>query len=1036
MKTVHQFRQRPGRLPQPQPVAAACALLLFSVAAHAQQAATPPAAAASAVTVAQAAPAPAAAASAAPVATVAQATAETPQGQATQQIDTVVVTGIRRSLDSSLNLKRNTHGVVDGIVAEDIGKFPDTNLAEAMQRISGVSIDRTATGEGSKVTVRGVGPDFNQVLLNGRQMPASSIQDTAASNSRAFDFANLASESIAALEVYKTSRASTPSGGLGATINIKTARPLDSRETTANIGVKAVYDESGRNLPDHIRGDKVTPEVSGIYSTTFADGMFGVAVSGSYQKRDSGYNQAGVFNGWRPMKGSETGWGTIPQPGQPGSENITNGPGPDDVYSLPQNIGYSLNGIQRERTNMQATFQFAPTRTLTATVDFTGATNKVQTKRNDLSAWFNFGPSSSSWTDGPVKGPLSYTEIISPATSDIAMGAGEFGVKNRNRSTGVNLEWKPTDRFNLAFDAHDSTATSGADSPFGTNAVVGSASFNRGNTTVDFSKDLPVLILDGATRDASRQLVTGSSFRNSYMKSNVKQQQLSGGWKVDDDSRIDFGAGLTKVNNRTAYGFNQLDTWGGATNAGDYPDDVWMPATLNQYFDRIPGHNDPRLFNQFYVFDFRKVRDIAASVWSDPSKYLPPTTFSTDRRTIEKSQSAYLQYTRDWELLVPMSATVGMRYEKTKVTSSALVPTATGLTWGSNNELTVLRGDPGFTTLKGDYNYWLPSIDWDADLTDRIKLRASYGTTIGRPSWDAIQGGQTLDELARLGGGTGAQGNPSLKPLKSKNIDFSLEFYYARSSYVAAGFFRKNISNYIGNSIIQATPFNLHTPIGGRLYNEAVGTGCATDLTCIRNYILNTYNGTNGVVRTGVDDNGNAQGTIAGQPDDPIANFNITVPINSRSQNLSGWELNLQHMFGASGFGVSANYTYVKSGLKYNNADLADQYALNGLSDSANLVGFYENDRFSVRAAYNWRDKFLMSGNDGNTLGRSAPMYTEAYGQWDLSAGWKFSDRLTVQAEVINLTDEYQRIHGRTKEQVNSVTQTGRRYMLGMRYKF
>ena len=172
-----------------------------------------------------------------------------------QQLDTVVVTGIRKSLESSVSLKRNAHGVVDGIVAEDIGKFPDTNLAESMQRISGVSIDRSI-GEGSRVTVRGVGPDFNLVLLNGRQMPAASIQDTTASSSRAFDFANLASESIAALEVYKTSRAASPTGGMGATINIRTARPLDTKTMVASFGVKAVKDESNTRLPGDLSGQQ------------------------------------------------------------------------------------------------------------------------------------------------------------------------------------------------------------------------------------------------------------------------------------------------------------------------------------------------------------------------------------------------------------------------------------------------------------------------------------------------------------------------------------------------------------------------------------------------------------------------------------------------------------------------------------------------------------------------------------------------------------------------------------------------------------
>ena len=245
--------------------------------------------------------------------------------QEATNLDEIVVTGIRSSLESSMRLKRDAQGVVDGIVAEDIGKFPDTNLAESLQRISGVSIDRSI-GEGSKVTVRGVGPDFNLVMLNGRQMPGSSLQDTGASNSRSFDFANLASEAVAGVEVYKTSRAATPTGGIGASINIKTTRPLDAPGLHTSIGVKAVNDTSSDNLPSALQGDSFTPEISGIFSNTFADGKFGVALTASYQERDLGFNQAAVGNGWRPFAGDENNWGTIPQPGNPGSENITNRP--------------------------------------------------------------------------------------------------------------------------------------------------------------------------------------------------------------------------------------------------------------------------------------------------------------------------------------------------------------------------------------------------------------------------------------------------------------------------------------------------------------------------------------------------------------------------------------------------------------------------------------------------------------------------------------------------------------------------------------
>ena len=190
-----------------------------------------------------------------------QAATTTAQDQAAAEkdaktLDTVVVTGIRGSLTSSMNLKRDAQGVVDGIVAEDIGKFPDTNLAESLQRISGVSIDRSI-GEGSKVTVRGVGPDFNLVLLNGRQMPASSIADGAGAS----ELARVRLRQPRLRRRSPRSRStrpaapSTPTGGIGATINIKTARPLDdSGLRTAASASRRVLRHLRRQPAEHAAG--------------------------------------------------------------------------------------------------------------------------------------------------------------------------------------------------------------------------------------------------------------------------------------------------------------------------------------------------------------------------------------------------------------------------------------------------------------------------------------------------------------------------------------------------------------------------------------------------------------------------------------------------------------------------------------------------------------------------------------------------------------------------------------------------------------
>ncbi|MFT3763555.1 MAG: TonB-dependent receptor [Pseudoxanthomonas sp.] len=980
----------------------------------------------------------------------------TTQTSETTELDAVVVTGIRASLESSMNLKRDAQGIVDGIVAEDIGKFPDTNLAESMQRISGVSIDRQ-NGEGSKITVRGVGPDFNLVLLNGRQMPASTLLDTGASSSRSFDFANLASEAISQLQVYKTGRVDKPTGGMGATVNIMTTRPLDNPGTHANIGVKGVLDSTNGNLPKSMQGDDLTPEVSGIFSTTSADGRFGVAVTGSYQKRDFGYSQVGVTSGWHNFKGDEVNWGSIPLAGADGSDRITNRPGDDDIYSTPQNLNYSVNGVQRERTNGQLTLQWKPLDNVTTTLDYTYAQNKIEQKRNEMSVWFNYGPSASAWTDGPIAGPTNYTEYLTcsngtsstftttgvcpagyaPGYTDLAMGGSLNKTKTELKSLGFNVKWDVTDNFHLGLDYHDSTSESGADSPYGSNNALGTAAFVRGTTSVDFSGRFPVLNVQlppGMEQiSAADMLVTGSAFRNSYMKSEVKQFQLSGDFEFQDYSRLDFGVASTEVENRSAYGFVQADTWGGVGTPADYDDSLWTLDHMGRYFSNFIGHDSADFTDAFFVWDFDKVRQAAIDYTGNAALYTAPAEFSTDRRTTEKSRSAYLQWSNTFDWSIPVSVAAGVRYEKTKVESAALVPTYNAVSWNSNNELYLTGEGSDFTHLSGDYQYWLPALDVSADLTDTVKLRGSYSHTLGRPGWDQIQGGQTLSNFVRVDGGTGDQGNPGLKPLLSHNIDFSVEWYFKEGSYASVGYFRKNIDNYIGTTQVVDASFGLHTPIGGAYWNEAVGAGCAsTDVTCIRDYIFANHDGDPGVTR-GEDANGHATGSIVGQPGDPETSFRISQPVNQRSASLDGWEFNLQTMFGDTGFGASVNYTVVNSGLTYDDYVIGEQFALVGLSNSANIVGFYDKNNWQVRVAYNWRDKFLSGMYDGTGAN---PNYTEPYGQLDLSIGYQLNDHWTFSLEGINVTDESLRIRGRHANDLLYLTQNGPRYMFGARYKF
>jgi len=694
-----------------------------------------------------------------------------------------------------------------------------------------------------------------------------------------------------------------------------------------------------------------------------------------------------------------------------------------------------MNEVKRKRTNGQAVIQWRPVESFTATLDYTYSELEIHTKRSELSAWFNFGPSVSSWTDGPVSSPLFYEELYDGYPTDVGGGGGQSGTKTKGNSLGINLEWVASDSLAFALDYHDSTNKSGRDSPFGTDAVLGGVGFYRGTTGVDYSQDFPVLTMatpDG-NLDPTKMLTGGASYRNSYMKAEVKQLDLRGDWDINDGMSLDFGYTKTKVENRSAFSNVQYDNWGGIGSADDYPDDIWDIRRVSPLFSNVPGYDNPTLFNQMFIWDFATVAGYREA--STGQSQAASDDFTTDRTTKEDSDSAYLQYRWAFDIgSMPTNLRVGIRYETTDVDSSALVPISTGIVWAGTNEFTVTQAEPDFTNLKGDYNYWLPNFDFNIEVTDGVILRGSYSKTIGRPGWGDIQGGQTLNTLARIDGGTGQQGDPGLLPLESKNIDFSAEWYYGQGSYLSAGYFHKDVKNYVGTVQITGTPFDLPHPAQGDWYDEAVAATGGTDPQAIRQYIFDTYPDSQYVEITGVASNGFTTGNITGQPGDDIGTFQISVPANQDDAKIDGWEVAWQHMFGDSGFGLIANYTFVDSDLAYDNLSLGPQFAIEGLSDSANLVAFYDKNGWIVRAAYNWRDDFLTARFDGNGLPN--PMYTESYGQIDALISYAFESGWTVFAEGFNLTNEYLRLYGRADKQTMFVTTTGRRYGVGVRWTF
>ena len=949
----------------------------------------------------------------------------------------IVVSGIRASLKQAMDIKRDAVGVVDAISAEDIGKFPDTNLAESLQRITGVSIDRNS-GEGSKVTVRGFGPDFNLVLLNGRQMPASGLGSCCeAPASRSFDFANLASEGVAGVEVYKSGRANLPTGGIGSVINIKTPRPLDRPGFKGSIGVKGVYDHT-------FEGTAITPEVSGILSKTFADDTFGILVTGSYQKRKASLAQ---FNaGWREgYLGNENNWGSLPVDANDWRGNfnqVTNHPDATDVYQVTQNAGYDFTDIERERINGQLVLQWKPAESVSATLDYTYSQNTIDARTNSIGVWFNHNNTTSSWTDGPAAGPNFYSEAFGAGEGkDLAITGAVAKNRSINKSLGFNLSWGGDNGMHVELDAHHSTAESKPTSPYGSNIAVGSAIYGVRNQTVDFTQAMPVIgvnMYPGSEIAASNIRPAGNAFRNAYMKDTITEISLKGRYDFDSSliESLDFGATYTNNKVRSAYGFLQSDSWGGTLSAAQTPDDLYTLTGLPSRLAGMAGSNDPAILQNYFQINTIGLIDYLESqigVCSRPWTGTPLSgclaTFQADRRITEKTVSPYMMSRHSFDLgSMTANLRMGLRYEVTDITSAALTPVPSGTVWVSDNEIGVRSfTSSSFTTLTGHYDNWLPAIDLDLTPMSNVKLRASYSHTITRPDYASMQGGIQVNQPMRPGGGsTASSGNPNLIPYKSKNIDLSAEWYYGKDSYVSVGFFHKQVSNFIANTTVQQPLFDLTNPSQGTAVQAARAAlggnpGFAQILAwlAVNNPAVVEFNG---VTPRG----------IIGQPNDPLLQFTTTQPGNSSQvAKLHGFEFAVQHSFWDTGFGTQLNYTIVRSDTKFDNTlrYTVTQFAVNGVSDSANAVLYYDKNGLQARVAYNWRDAFLSGyGLD--------PFYVEAYGQFDVSASYEFKKGMTVFVEGINITNADRRGHMRNDQTVFFAAPGYARYAAGARFTF
>jgi len=785
-------------------------------------------------------------------------------------IEEIEVTGIRGSLRMALDLKRETSGVMDAISAEDIGKFPDTNLAESLQRITGVSVNRVE-GEGSEVTIRGFSGQFNLVTLNGRQMPAADNAvnffgvnaNRPGGNSRSFDFSNIASEGVSGLQVYKSGRAGVPSGGIGGTINVQTIRPLDAG-TQFSMSVKAV-DDAG--------GDSVTPELSGLGSWTNDAGTIGVTAFASYQERDYSNRTAlgGGFFVWQSPFDATT----------PAFANATiiNQPGPDQLAGFIPNASMTFTEGERERTNASVTVQFAPSDRSTFTVDLLWARNdQDQQSVGDLPFFvrqFDFA----AFDGNPVFSvpTLLGEPLVAGGGSDFTQAGKElpfrntlFYIRDELTSFGANWDHKVNDSWTINVDAYTAEATAGGNGPGG--AISDAISIGGQAVAfqfIDFRSDITQsvqAIADGSgpTSNLVGGVLTNYAGGNSNgvfeksdlgsqwilqdfrdQESTIDQLQLKASWDNGGGMRANFGLGYydneivqNNISNREELGGWNTGFIGDIVTlmGEDAIKEICISCQFNDNDNLILSQD--QLLSQYAAAGGTLAPGAQYRVIGEQAFFINPVAFakafdgftsgggavydinnrkvnSTNDRTINESAlSAYGEIVLDGEVGdMPMQVVVGLRYEETDVESLSVQSIPIAKDWASDNDFNTIFGPTAAVKQTHTYDYVLPNLDLSLDVTDNIKVRASMSKTIARPEL----GNMFVDTTAgnpgtatALGGQwTGSSGNAQLDPLESNNLDLSFEYYYGEGSAFTVAYFDKSISNFIGIEQVTRPLFGL-----------------------------------------------------------------------------------------------------------------------------------------------------------------------------------------------------------------------------------
>lgn len=958
-------------------------------------------------------------------------------GEQSTELEEVVVTGFRGSLNTALAEKRAETAAIDVIAAEDIGKFPDSNLAESMQRIPGVTLSRGDGGEGRNISVRGLGPLFTRVRINGMEAAAqagSSDIYGAGNNGRSFDFNVFPTEIFSQLAVRKTPSADVEEGSLGATVDLKAPRPFDFDQ-------EQVLTLTGRGVFNTMSED-VDPRVSMLFSQKFLDNTFGVLASAAFQKRnirEVGYSAVDILSANTNANNLGTnanpillpyctprGWTqTAPSPalGSRGStlDNCsTDNPRTSDpaafqrVYDLrradapnvpgsgaflPRLPRYVNSEQDTERTGGTLTLQWQPNENTNIALD--GLLSRYQVERRDnyiLGLSFGRNLTNSGQPMVSVR-DITFDEHGSVQTAVFdGVDVRSEGLVDQFVSTFEQVNLTFEHRFSDAFKVTGLAGRSNSiwDGPMRLQTFLDAIDVD--NFTLDFrgGRETPIIGFGVDVNNPARfryeptpdgnQTVLGGFSTQGKPSRNVTQIatfDLAVEWQATDLFALTLG-GQYRENDFHSRNSNLVPTQVPVTalpNGVSVADITRRITDLDDLF----GSGAP---SSWVAVDPKKWRDVFNFADMD---FCGVECGAAQSQILEKVKSGFFMVSfdsgTDWR--IPIRGDLGVRYIKTDQQAIGHIPInapagAPFPTVGQRNQ------------VDRDYSDTLPSLNVVFELTPDLLARLSASKVMSRPELGNLTPTATITATTR----TGTVNNPFLEPIRAKTADLSLEWYFRPGSLLSVAYFYKDIETYIQR---------ITSPV---VYTEL----------------------------------GLPDALLAGTPASPTDIFNVSRLENTDGGPLKGFELNAQVQLDMlpgiwSHFGVLANYTRVESEIEYiltssggvvTSSTKDDLVGLSKSSASGTL--FYDDGRFSIRSTGTYRDKYIrgIPASAGSDIqGNKENFFVDA------SASWNFNDHLTLILEAQNLTNERNTLYiDSIREDTLFQTDIGRTYTMGATYKF